>query len=244
MSTYRELTYMAIDQLKQASDDSYFEAEHIVFLLDKYRALLLKQRYGDIRKSIPLSNYSTITLDLTDDCTRVISVASQINYLDNTTNSSIVRTDVEIPSVIALNHNFGVIKVNNASLDSSELQFKGDFSFVSPERFNYVGENKWLKKMVYATLGVDNYVYLKSGGYDLSVLPSIQITALFENPKDLTALMIPAVDDFMDMKYPLEEALVPPLLEMVIKDLLPAIYRPSDEVNNSNDDLDQMNVKK
>ena len=64
MSTYNELTHQVLDELKLVSDDSHFVEEHVVFLLDKYRVFLLKQRYSDIRKEIPESNYQTICLDL------------------------------------------------------------------------------------------------------------------------------------------------------------------------------------
>lgn len=64
MSTYRELIYMCLDEIKVISDDSYFEEEHVSFLLDKFRPFLLKQRYGDVRKEVPQSNYQEICLDL------------------------------------------------------------------------------------------------------------------------------------------------------------------------------------
>ena len=48
---------MCLDQLKVASDDSYFTVEHVLFLISKIRALILKQRYSDIKKKIPESNY-------------------------------------------------------------------------------------------------------------------------------------------------------------------------------------------
>ena len=42
MSTYRELIYMVLDQLKAISDDRYIEEEHIIFLLKKYRISILE----------------------------------------------------------------------------------------------------------------------------------------------------------------------------------------------------------
>jgi len=57
MSTFRELTYMALDELKLMSDDSYYTEDHVLFLLNKYRSFLLKQRYSDIKKQMPESNY-------------------------------------------------------------------------------------------------------------------------------------------------------------------------------------------
>ena len=62
MATYRELVYMVLDELKARSDDFYYTEDHIMFLLDKYRAFLLKQKYR-IPKSVVLnSNYSYIEL--------------------------------------------------------------------------------------------------------------------------------------------------------------------------------------
>ena len=57
MSTYRQLTYLVLDEIKGFSDDFTYTEDHIIFLLDKYRAFILKQRYSDIKKQIPESNY-------------------------------------------------------------------------------------------------------------------------------------------------------------------------------------------
>lgn len=57
MSTYRQLTYLVLDEIKGVSDDFTYTEDHIIFLLDKYRAFLLKQRYSDIKKQMPESNY-------------------------------------------------------------------------------------------------------------------------------------------------------------------------------------------
>jgi hypothetical protein len=48
---------MCLDELHLTSDDSLFNEDHILFLINKYRAFLLKQRYSDIKKQIPESNY-------------------------------------------------------------------------------------------------------------------------------------------------------------------------------------------
>ena len=45
MSTYKELTYMVLDELKLSSDDAQFTEDHVMFLLNKYWAFILKQRY-------------------------------------------------------------------------------------------------------------------------------------------------------------------------------------------------------
>jgi len=42
MSTFKEIVYLALEELKLTSDDSYYTEDHILFLLNKYRAFLLK----------------------------------------------------------------------------------------------------------------------------------------------------------------------------------------------------------
>ena len=43
--------------------------------------------------------------------------------------------------------------------------------------------------------------------------------------------------DILDVNVPVEESMIPALMEMVLKDLTPAVYRPEDGVNNANDRL-------
>ena len=43
--------------------------------------------------------------------------------------------------------------------------------------------------------------------------------------------------DTLDKVFPIEEALVPPLVELVVKELTGSIYKPNDENNNAKDDL-------
>lgn len=41
MNTYKEIVYMILDEIKAISDDSYFEEEHILFLMNIWRAKIL-----------------------------------------------------------------------------------------------------------------------------------------------------------------------------------------------------------
>jgi hypothetical protein len=42
MSKYKELVYMVLDSVKIVSDDSIINEDHVIFLLNKYRAFLIK----------------------------------------------------------------------------------------------------------------------------------------------------------------------------------------------------------
>ena len=43
--------------------------------------------------------------------------------------------------------------------------------------------------------------------------------------------------ELQDREFPIEDALVPPLIELIVKELAPAVFRPEDDTNNAADDL-------
>jgi len=55
---------MCLDLCKEFSDDSSFTEEHVLFLLNKYRALVLKQEYERLKKESSDENKQSICLDL------------------------------------------------------------------------------------------------------------------------------------------------------------------------------------
>jgi hypothetical protein len=78
------------------------------------------------------------------------------------------------------------------------------------------------------------------------------MSALFQSPEDAAELECNANDfngtdcseidttdncDILDKDFPLEEAYIATLIQLVVRDLVSTIYRPSDEANNANDDL-------
>ena len=60
------------------------------------------------------------------------------------------------------------------------------------------------------------------------------ITGIFENPKEVFEYN---GVDYLEEEFPIEEALIPNLIELVVKTLAPAIYKPEDDINNAKDDL-------
>lgn len=219
MSTYKDLVYMCLDELKLHSDDSLFTEDHIIFLLNKYRTFILKQRYSDIKKQIPESNYQTICLDLTvvpaipkEVCTGV--------YL---------RSTEKIPFLM---------KIGNPMVYPVDY-FQGEITYVGRERMKYVGYNKYLKNIIYASIGPDNYLYFKSDNPQHLYLEKVKMNGIFEDTVAASELQCndDKVCDILDREFPIESALVPPIIELVVKELLGAEYRPKDESNDANDAL-------
>ena len=227
MSTYKEIAYMVLDELKSASDDRYYEIEHVVYLLDNYRSLILKQRYGDVRKNIADINYQTIDINLI----QVPAVAGEISE-----GGTFLKSVEKIPPIIGFNGTPLVTKVTSTD------NWSGDFAYVNRDRFSSVGYNKWLYNCVYCALGPDDYIYSKSANPLYLLLKTARVNTILESPKDA---FIQSIDTptYLDMQYPLEASLIPVIIDMTLKELLGALYRPQDKDNNASDDISDIQVK-
>lgn len=222
MATYREIVYLCLDELKLISDDSHFTEEHVLFLADKYRTFLLKQRYSDVRKEIPDSNYQTICVDLKKDNSNDMVC----------TGSDYMKSVQKIPYMMQI----GTQKIS--SLD----YFKGNFTYVNNERFKYVGSNKFLRNQIYGTIAPDSYLYLKSNSPQIYHLEKVKVTGIFEDSSKIADLQCPDADgnttcDIMNMQFPIEESLIPPMIELIVKELGGQKYQAEDSDNNAKDDL-------
>ena len=74
-------------------------------------------------------------------------------------------------------------------------------------------------------------------------LNKVRITGIFEDSSKASELSCDSNDnncDLLDRTFPLEEALIPVMLQYIIKELGGVNYRPADKLNNANDDLSTM----
>ena len=226
MSTYKELVYMCLDELKLYSDDALYTEEHIMFLLGKYRTFLIKQRYSDVKKQIPESNYQTICLDLIE----VPAISGE-----PCEGGFYLRSKEKIPFLM---------KIGNPRVYPIDY-YQGEITYVSRDRMRYVGYNKYLQNIIYASLGPDNYLYFKSFNPQFLYLEKIRMTGIFEDTLAASELQCPdengnIVCDVLDREFPIENALIPPLIQLVVEELTKAEYKPEDKENNSDDDLSEV----
>lgn len=218
MAKLRELTYMVLDELKASSDDSYFNEDHVKFLIGKYRNFILKQQYKDIKKEIADSNFQTLEVELDKLNTNIINIGCRTTYQFKSKNTIPELLSVVNPKIYIENY------------------YNGEVSYVSKERMRYVCHNKWLVKVIYASIDPTNHLYVISSNDKYNDITKIYITGIFENPEEVSNLD----QDPMDLEYPLEEGLIPQVIELVVKELLSAEYRPEDSSNNAEDDLSNL----
>ena len=220
MSTYGELVYLVLDELKLVSDDSTFTEDHVVFLLNRYRTFLLKQRYSDIKKQIPDSNYQSICMDLI----QVPAISGE-----PCEGGTYLRSSVKVPIPMQI----GSPKVTPMDY------YQGEITYVSRERMRYVGYNRFLPNIIYCSIGPDQYLYFKSFNPQYLYLEKVKFTGVFENAEKASELECGTSDicDILDKEFPIEDSLISPLIELVLKELAGPAWKPQDDTNNASDDL-------
>lgn len=226
MYTYNHVVYMILDFLKISSDDAYYTPDHILFLLNKYRAYVLKSKYESGKENPSDANYQTIKLTL-EQRDRIEGFSCSGKYLVSVG---------EIPTSLNIGTPFF----------AGKDQFQGDIAFVTPSRFKFVGFNKWMKNITYATFE-GGKVYMKSCNPLAYYLKEGTYRDIFSDPLEAAALDDEnAVDENgnlcnpMDVEFPLEDNLLPLVMQYVVKDISGGVYKPKDDENNADDDLSKL----
>lgn len=114
--------------------------------------------------------------------------------------------------------------------------------YVSPEKMRFVNYNKFLRNIIYCSVGTDNHVYLKSSNPMFENLSRIKFSAVFDDFEEAAGLSCDndgdgAGCDSFEMEFPIDAYLVPELIDRVLRELLGASYRPKDNTNSASDDL-------
>lgn len=228
MTTYREAIYMCNDLLKGMSDDFTYTEEHIAYLLDKFRALLLKQRYGnDPKKHVPYSNYQTLEIEF-----------------NPTEPKNMLKSDTQIPYMLQL----GIPRI---VLDGEDY-YNYRFELTSRERLPFVGNSKYTSMISYCAISETGNLLMKnkeSYWVNSTVEPPVisyvgpkklKLVGIFENPREVTdeiSFGESSTDTHeWDRNIPIEESLITTLIEMVVKEIAGSTYRPNDIQNNNVDD--------
>lgn len=233
--TYREIVYSILDLLKQASDDTYFTEEHIIFFAGKYRNYLLKQYYDKKREEeIQDMNYQEICLDVEPYDPYGNDGLGSVNL--NCFNPQYLRTVQKMPPLSSL---VSQPRVSTVDLYSWRIQW------VSMERFKFVGYNKYLKNFLYCAYAPDGHLYFKSPNPALMMLDRIKVYAIFDDPEKAEEFACDGGDggndcDILDREFPIENHLTVALIQGLYQLLTNAIHQPQDDRNNATDDMGDM----
>lgn len=231
-STYREIIYSVMDRYKMLSDDVYFTEDHIVFLMKRIRSFLLAKKAKEEGMLDEEDNKQTICLDL-----------EQANLLQGATcGATYLRSKEALPKIIQ--GSIPRIMLLDSFHDLNP-------TIVTPERFRFVGNNKWLGNFIYCTQGPDEKIYFKSANPQHLYIQKIQVRAVFDDPEEAAKLACELNTcceekecDILETEFPLEDDLIIPLIDSIMTELGNNVYSPEDTVNNANDEIQGLNVKR
>ena len=222
MATYREIVYLVLDEIKSSNGDSNITENHVIFLANQYRLFLIEQKkLKQGEAALSSANEQTLCIDL-----EKVDAIPGLEYC----NDVYLRSIQEIPEIVSEES----VKVNLVDL------FNIMTAYVSKERFKFVGHNKYMRNIIYTTLGPDNHLYFNSQNPQFKYLKKARVTGIFEDAEKAAQLSCDGNSkpcDIMDADFPLEADLIPQMIELIVKELLGVNYRPKDDVNNSSDDL-------
>lgn len=223
----KEIVYSCLDLAKLISDDSIITEEHVLFLLKRFRSLLIKKEQDKEKTTTDIASefeYQQICLDLE----KVPAIDG-----DPCTGGYYLRTVQEIPRILE------GVQPKIYPID----YYQGiNIAYVSRDRMRFVGTNKFLRNIIYVSLGPDFHLYLNSTNPQFFYLEKIRMNAIFEDFDSASELLCDddgesTACDVMDDEFPIRDYLVPSLIEMTVKEIVGAAWRPKDNQNNANDDL-------
>lgn len=230
----KEIVYMVLDLAKAAtSDDSYFNEDHVIFLLKKYRSFLIKKEQEKQKATTDIASefeYQQICLDL-----------EKVPAIDGEpcTGGYYLRTTKKIPKIL---------EDNQPRVYPIDFYQGINISYVPRDRMRYVGTNKFLQNIIYVSLGPDLHLYLNSSNPQFLYLKKLRMSAVFEDFDEISSYLCDddgssTACDVLDEEFPIREYLVPTLMELVVKELTTAKYQPVDDKNNASDDMSKVSTK-
>lgn len=230
----KEIVYACLDLAKAStSDDSFFTEEFVLFLLKKYRSFIIKKEQEKQKSSTDTSSefeYQQICLDLEKTAAIDGEPCTGGYYLRTTVKIPKILEDT-LPRIYPIDYYQGI-----------------NICFVPREKMRYVGTNKFLKNIIYVSLGPDLHLYLKSNNPQFLYLKKLRMSAIFEDFDEASDYLCDndgedKTCDVLDATFPMRDYLVPSLIELVVKELVGAEYKPVDEHNSASDDLAKLATK-
>lgn len=222
MATLRKIIYDIREVAHNYSSDSNITDEYLAYQVNIARALLLEQKFSSRSFVIPekIRQHFHYDLELSNDN----DFATDLGV--------VLRTKDPIQKPLEPYNFKSTVRINGGSLSDT------NFSFVLPERFPYVGRNKWVQNQIYVTIGSDFRLYFISNGEKYKMLENIKLSIVAENPEEAYPYTISYDSnvDFWDVEYPLEENMVTKVTDLIIKKIVDSLKLPEDKRNDATDE--------
>ena len=230
----KEIVYSILDLAKLGgSDDAYITEEHIIFLIKKFRAFLIKKEQEKEKSTTDMASefeYQQICLNL-----------EKVAAIDGhpCTGGYYLRTTVKIPKIL---------EETQPRVYPIDFYQGINISYVTRDRMKYIGSNPYLQNIIYTSIGPDLHLYLYSSNPQFLYLKKLRMNAIFEDFEEASELLCDndgqsTSCDPLDAEFPIRDYLVPTLIELVLKEILGTKYQYVDTKNDARDNTIDVNKK-
>lgn len=227
----KDLVYMIMDECKlSSSDDLTINEDHVIFLIKRYRSFLIKKEQEREKSTTDVASefeYQQICLEL-EKVEAIPGLPCEGGYYLRSTQPIPKILEGTVPRVYPVDF-YGNVNI----------------SYVSRERMRFVGTNSFLKNIIYVSTGPDLHLYIKANNPQFQYLRCLRMNAIFEDFDEAASLLCDnngenEACDPLEAEFPIRDYLVPTLIEMVVKELTQASFKPADRDNNADDDMANM----
>lgn len=213
------LSNIVDDILLTVRNNNITESEHlsriqIEMWIHQYRALLIRQ---DIDKGRDINPMYVQTIPCVH-INKINSDAGHIEYISN----------IELPKLIDFHFRTGLIYVKDMFGNLIQVGNETKMKYQKYRKYTCGDYIAYLK---------NNHVYVEGPGNDHQ-LEWIEVGVIAENPADLNECFNP------DDSYPVPAHMIPTIKDLIFTKELNIMHQmPSDETNNSRDDIQNLNIR-
>lgn len=218
--TLREIIFDIKEIIQSYSDDSSVSEEHLAFIINNKRNLLLRQFLSNLKKPMPKEAMQLICLNLEDDpnCTE---------------DRKLLRSTIKVPATMQSTGRSNIVKAF-----SSDISLSKYLNVVDYHRFPFVGSERFNTRQIYITVDPDSYLKVYNPKNLHLFMEEIQIEGIFENPEEAYDLSCNASAndcDFFDAQYPIESSLIDPIKSQILNEFTLKLQVPQDTTNDGED---------
>jgi hypothetical protein len=219
MVTLREIIYDIRELVNAYSDDSKLLDDHIAFMINNTRNALLKQQMSNLRRVVPKEALQVVCLPLEIDK----------NCFDDIT---VLRSSVAIPSTLDNTGRSDLYKVH-----APGSRFTKNINTIDYSRLPFVSAQPYNELQLFVSVDQHSDLVIYNSKDKHLMLEEIQVENVFTDPKQAYEMGCgnDTGADFMDMPYPINAALISPLKNQVLQELIMKYKMPIDPHNDAED---------
>lgn len=214
--TLREIIYDIYEHLNIYTEDSDLSEEHLAFLVNTKRAMLVRQYISNLKKVMPKEAMQVLCLNLEidDDCLEDKKVLRSINKIPSTIDST--------------------GRSNLANVYTSNFRFTKNLNIIDYYKLPFVDSIPYNTKQLYVAVDPESYLIVYNPSNLHLNMEQIEVEGLFEDPEAAYEMSCDSDTqcDFLDADYPVELSMVDQIRNLILQDLMVKYNIPKDEIND------------